>query len=261
MNQRDASHSVEYRRVKYSLSSTIQSALAEQLPPAEGVSPRTLIEPSLEVWSDVLCADGASELASRIDQLAAACSGASLWCPAEGSLAWTGFFSVFASLANAPASAGVEWWVRRRDPARTMDFHIDKDEQLMRREKRLVTPSRSTVYYVDSVGGPTLVAAQIATPGGELIPAVPTELAAVECRANQLLAFPGELSHGVLGRAVPGLRTTLLMNWWDERPTGVGDTPGNVPLPQVRLGTPARVKPRIFLGHLFTPSPTPGDQS
>ena len=40
-------------------------------------------------------------------------------------------------------------------------------------------------------------------------------------RRNRYAIFAGNLFHGVLGGAKGRLRVTLVVNYWDRRPTGV----------------------------------------
>ena len=243
---------------KLSLSSAVRAELAS--PHAfhsEGLRACILGEPSVqELHQEFLDAVSFSALDAEMTNLARSCAGGSLWCPAaDSNHHWVECFSVFASVACPDRIAGVEWWVRRQPAREAKHFHFDKDEQLMRDEARLVTPRRSSVLYLRGAGGPTLIAAQTATVDGELVPAIPTELVAVSFVPNQLLAFSGSFSHGVLGLEVTGVRTTLVMNWWDARPMGVISARDDIRLPSVRLAALAPAKPRAFLGDVFVPLP------
>ena len=89
-----------------------------------------------------------------------------------------------------------------------------------------------------------MIADQIATPNGEPLPARPAELVAVDCRANRFLAFPGNLRHCVLGGSTNAIRTTLLMNWWTSKPSGIERMPMDMEAPSIRLAAPNRVGAR-----------------
>ncbi len=131
----------------------------------------TLVSPALTIASDALQKQSFSLLVNSIDDLAEACSGASLWCPADPSVGpWAKFFSVFARAIGVRSVAGVEWWVRRQPASAGKNFHFDKDEHLMSAQQVLVAPLRSSVFYLTDIGGPTLIAAQTSTALGELCP-------------------------------------------------------------------------------------------
>jgi len=87
-------------------------------------------------------------------------------------------------------------------------------------------PKLSSVFFFNAVRGGQLVVTD-ATPGR-----APTRLESVKPRRNRYALFAGNLLHGVLDangetptRALPGprgrLRVTLVVNYWDVRPTAV----------------------------------------
>jgi hypothetical protein len=127
-------------------------------------------------------------------------------------------------LAGAGRCDGAEWWLGR---AYTTDipveFHFDQDVKgRCRRHPRL-----SSVFFFNSVrGGQLAVTDQV--PGIRTA----TRLETVAPRRNRYAIFAGNLLHGVLdargrspGERVQGprgrLRLTLVVNYWDRRPTGV----------------------------------------
>ncbi len=103
----------------------------------------------------------------------------------------------------------------------------------MRAARGLRHPLLSTVFFFNHVrGGQLAVTDQRAGPGGEPRPAVAGELQVVATRRNRFAAFDGGLFHGVLdargrtpGGRLPGprgrLRVTLVVNFWDRRPSRV----------------------------------------
>jgi len=130
-----------------------------------------------------------------------------------------------AGIAAPRGWSGAEWWIGR---AYTTDlpigFHFDED---VKGAGGLRHPLRSSVLFFNSVrGGHLAVTDQ--RPGT----AEATKLATVKPRANRYAVFDGDLLHGVLDargstprRRLPGprgrLRVTLVVNFWDRRPTDV----------------------------------------
>jgi hypothetical protein len=127
-------------------------------------------------------------------------------------------------LAGARRCDGAEWWLGR---AYTTDipveFHFDQDVRGRRRRH----PRLSSVFFFNSVrGGQLAVTDQVPASRAAM------RLETVAPRRNRYAIFAGSLLHGVLdargrtpGRRVPGargrLRLTLVVNYWDRRPTGV----------------------------------------
>jgi hypothetical protein len=176
----------------------------------------------------------------------------SYWCRAgHASHNWTKFFSPFADAIGAHTVKGVEWWVRRRPMTESLAFHFDKDEYGFRQTGEVHTPWRSTVFYLSASGGPTIIADQIIGMDHKPTPEVPTKIASVDCEMNQLLSFPGKFSHAVLGMSGEGMRTTLIMNWWNRSPSGLEDTPETIEFPRIEVGAPRRIIPKAFEGELF----------
>ena len=127
-------------------------------------------------------------------------------------------------LAGARRCDGAEGWLGR---AYTTDipveFHFDEDVKGRRRRH----PRLSSVYFFNSVrGGQLAVTDQVPMRQAAM------RLETVAPRRNRYAIFAGNLLHGVLdarGRTprkrVHGargrLRLTLVVNYWDRRPTGV----------------------------------------
>lgn len=131
--------------------------------------------------------------------------------------------------------AGAEWWVQRRPVSRSLDMHFDADSCLMHRNGRLRCPEVSSILYLTSSGGPTVILDQFVANGilwgHRLLPGEATRVDLVFPTPNQFAAFPGLFLHGVmpdLGGATTSakdgaqdVRTTLLVNWWwGNKPEG-----------------------------------------
>jgi hypothetical protein len=127
-------------------------------------------------------------------------------------------------LARPRACAGAEWWIGRAHTTRIpVDFHFDEDVKGQRRRH----PRLSSVFFFNAVrGGQLAVTDQVP---GRL---EARRLEVVAPKRNRYAIFRGDLLHGVLdaagrtpGRRLPGppgrLRITLVVNYWERRPTGV----------------------------------------
>jgi hypothetical protein len=127
-------------------------------------------------------------------------------------------------LARPRGCEGAEWWIGRAHTTYIpIGFHFDQD--VKGRQHR--HPIISSVFFFNRVrGGQLAVTDQV--PGS----AGPRRLETVAPRRNRYAMFRGDLLHGVLdaqGRTPrrrmegpPGrLRITLVVNFWERRPTGV----------------------------------------
>jgi hypothetical protein len=127
-------------------------------------------------------------------------------------------------LARVRGCAGAEWWIgRAHTTSIPVEFHFDHDVKGHRRRHPLV----SSVFFFNAVrGGQLAVTDQ--TPGK----ASASRLETVVPRRNRYAIFAGNLLHGVLdargrtpGKRIPGspgrMRVTLVVNYWDRRPTAV----------------------------------------
>lgn len=127
-------------------------------------------------------------------------------------------------LARPRRCAGAEWWIGRAYTSRLpIEFHFDQDVK----GRALRHPRVSSVFFFNAVrGGHLAVTDQ--RPGGHEARRLDT----VKPRRNRYAIFAGDLLHGVLdargqtpGRPLPGprgrLRVTLVVNYWEARPTGV----------------------------------------
>ncbi len=135
-------------------------------------------------------------------------------------------------LGRAPGCAGLEWWIGRSyTNAVPIGFHFDQD---VKSARGLRHPFLSSVLFFNRVrGGQLAITDQRPGPRGEPRPAQPRQLQAIAPRRNRYVVFPGDLLHGVLdargqtpgARRLAGprgrLRVTLVVNFWEARPTGV----------------------------------------
>ncbi|KAJ1625050.1 hypothetical protein T492DRAFT_1042679 [Pavlovales sp. CCMP2436] len=144
------------------------------------------------------------------------------------------------AMLHGSKACGYEWWWQEHEPDEApKGFHTDKcaalqpAETAANSEARVVEahPLVSSVLYLTDEGGPTAVFDQHLESGecGTLArPAVPAQIIISAPSSNRLLLFDGRLLHGVLHRPngpAAGLRRTLLINWWEERPPGVAGAP------------------------------------
>ena len=127
-------------------------------------------------------------------------------------------------VAGARRCAGAEWWIGRAYTTDVpVEFHFDQDVKGRHRRH----PRLSSVFFFNPVrGGQLAVTDQVPTSRTAM------RLETVAPRRNRYAVFAGNLLHGVLdargrtpGKRVQGprgrLRVTLVVNYWDRRPTGV----------------------------------------
>jgi len=127
-------------------------------------------------------------------------------------------------LARPRGCSGAEWWIGRAFTTRIpVEFHFDQDVKGRKRRH----PRLSSVLFFNRVrGGQLAVTDQV--PGGREA----RRLETVAPRRNRYAVFRGDLLHGILdargrtpGRRVAGppgrMRVTLVVNFWDRRPSEV----------------------------------------
>jgi hypothetical protein len=192
-------------------------------------------------------------------------------CP-EGVDHWSGEHNA------SEAIAGGEWWIQKRQTGdQTLSFHFDKDETVFKSEKRTVHPYLSTITFLNSAGGPTLLLNQTsdehgrrpnegasADQGTTSSTTIPQQAFMVYPSPNRHVLFDARLFHGVVGALAPPLperttaaaasvetetdpsfgdmhdpsvRYTFLVNWWRKRPEAVKPIP-----PHLMPVVPAEVK-------------------
>ena len=127
--------------------------------------------------------------------------------------------------------SGAEWWIGRSYTTSVpVGFHFDQD---VKARRGLRHPLLSSVFFFNAVrGGHLAITDQVPGRGGRPLPAEPTRLQAVKPRRNRYALFRGDRFHGVLdargrtpSRPLPGpagrLRVTLVVNFWQARPSDV----------------------------------------
>ena len=109
--------------------------------------------------------------------------------------------SVVSRTFGLTGMSGIEQWVH---DGTKPDWHIDKDEVLVRRTGALATPICSIVFYakIDSLtGGKFMTDDMILTP-----------------KTNRLVAFGPGIRHGV--EDFTGIRVAVAINPWAVKPEG-----------------------------------------
>eukprot|EP00457_Paulinella_chromatophora_P008591 gb/GEZN01008630.1/.p1 GENE.gb/GEZN01008630.1/~~gb/GEZN01008630.1/.p1 ORF type:complete len:396 (+),score=56.36 gb/GEZN01008630.1/:106-1293(+) len=143
---------------------------------------------------------------------------------------------------------GVEWWFHiesTQDPPK--EFHSDCDVRLVSVSGRFVSaltsfPLVSSVLYLDeALARPTVVFGQAQGQSGALVPSLPAAVALAFPKPNQLFLFQGDRRHAVFHSPVfcaqDGLasRRTMLLNFWEERPSGAQNLPKGLVRPTSAL--------------------------
>ena len=153
---------------------------------------------------------------------------------------------------------GAEWWVQEQQSHADIGFHYDKDEAFASNQMTMLFPEVSTVTYLESEGGPTLVLNQTTPDGNEEVPETPVHGYLCYPQRNKHLVFRGNLQHGVCGqlsRAARsqqlGSRRTLLVNWWRSAPQPPNCNPFEAWEAHGLLTTPAELR------RLAGPGPPP----
>ena len=115
--------------------------------------------------------------------------------------------------ARVRGCAGCEWWIGRAYTDRLpIEFHFDHD--LKGRTFR--HPLVSSVFFFNSVRG-----GQLAVTDQTREKPHADRLETVKPRRNRYALFAGNLFHGVLEGPGERLRVTLVVNYWDRRPSRV----------------------------------------
>lgn len=122
-------------------------------------------------------------------------------------------------LPTADRVTGVEWWVPVMSPTQGMEWHRDCDRIIYNREKRFVSPTISSVFYVESTGGPTLVADEIPIDHYLKRPSAELGCMAFQPAPNRYAIFPGDRLHAVAITSGDRPRITLAINWWLSKPS------------------------------------------
>jgi len=135
---------------------------------------------------------------------------------------------------HGPRCIGAEWWLGRLPYGQSLALHFDRDMTLEKRTGQTVHPLWSSILYLNRFpSSPTVILDQVPGPDKKsLVPPVAKYGKSVPPVPNQYVVYPGNLYHGVLATPAngkragpssetgkpPGLRLTLLINYWDRRP-------------------------------------------
>jgi len=145
-------------------------------------------------------------------------------------------------VAKLGHGAGAEYWVQRRTMSqpraqRGMDWHFDKDEDLLDEDDVTVTPAVSTVTYLTGAGWPLMVLSEPSLAQGQAdavlapLSEEDVQLFVVFPTPGLHVAFRGDLYHGCpleLGGACSGERLSLVANvWLGHRPMGTSGSLGS----------------------------------
>src|SRR6266478_7000178 len=134
-----------------------------------------------------------------------------------------------------PQWIGMEWWLGRLKYGESLPFHTDRDRSLNKQTGEIVHPLWSSILYLNRFpSSPTIVLDQVLSSDGKSwIPPVAKTGRSLDAVPNHYVAFRGDLRHGVVANerakkpptgskkneASPELRLTLLVNYWDRRPS------------------------------------------
>jgi lipid II:glycine glycyltransferase (peptidoglycan interpeptide bridge formation enzyme) len=130
---------------------------------------------------------------------------------------------------------GMEWWLGRLQYGESLPFHTDRDRSLRKQTGQIVHPLWSSILYLNRFpSSPTVVLDQILSPDGKSwIPPEAKSGRTLDPIPNHYAVFRGDLRHGVVAGGTPEktaadsrkteglseLRLTLLVNYWDRRPS------------------------------------------
>jgi len=159
-----------------------------------------------------------------------------------------------------PKCIGMEWWLGRLKFGEALPFHTDRDRSLRHLTGQIVHPLWSSILYLNRFpSSPTVVLDQVLSPDGKSwVPPVAEAGRSLDAVPNHYVAFRGDLRHGVVANGTtkkqfgrprkneeqPELRLTLLVNYWDRRPSAPNcqDYDGSVyqAIRNERISTPAK---------------------
>jgi len=159
-----------------------------------------------------------------------------------------------------PKCIGMEWWLGRLKFGEALPFHTDRDRSLRHLTGQIVHPLWSSILYLNRFpSSPTVVLDQVLSPDGKSwVPPVAEAGRSLDAVPNHYVAFRGDLRHGVVANGTtkkqfgrprkneeqPELRLTLLVNYWDRRPSAPNcqDYDGTVyqAIRNERISTPAK---------------------
>lgn len=148
--------------------------------------------------------------------------------PAEAAIA--SLYPIVKPFLPSEGWKGAEYWVQIYIGGRGLSMHFDKDEKLIK-EGIMSTPLFSSVLYLSgentTLQAPTVITNQLydyeeCCP----VPEDPTVTTLVFPLRNSYVVFAGNAGHGVLDSTEStGIRVTLLINWWANKPEEIERCP------------------------------------
>tara|TARA_B100000963_G_C22587545_1_gene653858 strand:+ start:908 stop:1465 length:558 start_codon:yes stop_codon:yes gene_type:complete len=119
----------------------------------------------------------------------------------------------FSNLENK--IAGFEYWSNAHQTGGGLNWHVDKDEKLMREKKELVMPSMGLVYYAisEELDGGYLEIAN--SPDRENVN--PSKIERLKPIENRLIIFNPSYPHRV-SQINSGKRRAIIVNAWPKKP-------------------------------------------
>ena len=119
----------------------------------------------------------------------------------------------FSNLENK--IAGFEYWSNAHQSGGGLNWHVDKDEKLMREKKELVMPSMGLVYYAisEELDGGYLEIAN--SPDRENVN--PSKIERLKPIENRLIIFNPSYPHRV-SQINSGKRRAIIVNAWPKKP-------------------------------------------
>lgn len=133
-----------------------------------------------------------------------------------------------------PSCIGMEWWLGRLKPGKSLPFHTDRDRSLQKQTGQIAHPLWASILYLNRFpSSPTVVLDQVLSPDGKSwVPPKVDSGVSLEAIPNHYVVFRGDLRHGVVANSStqevasqtvktegpPDLRLTLLVNYWNRRP-------------------------------------------
>lgn len=141
---------------------------------------------------------------------------------------------LFTLVQPGPECIGMEWWLGRLRRGESLPFHTDRDRSLRKETGQIVHPLWSSILYLNRFpASPTIVLDQVLSPDGKSwIPPKAECGRTLDAIPNHYVVFRGDLRHGVVtqedgtgsrhanGKSASNeLRLTLLVNYWNRRPS------------------------------------------
>ena len=119
----------------------------------------------------------------------------------------------FSNLENK--IAGFEYWSNAHQTGGGLNWHVDKDEKLMKDKKELVMPSMGLVYYAisEDLDGGYLEIAN--SPNRENVN--PSKIERLKPIENRLIIFNPSYPHRV-SQITSGKRRAIIVNAWPKKP-------------------------------------------